>query len=202
MREIVFLFSDCAERPSVGPLHLRSITLQKPGLALCLLFVAAQAAAVLGQTPPSASDSISGNPAAGKLIFDGPGNCLSCHRVGASGSIVGPNLSNIGAQLTPDRLRQWLLNPPQKTAPQSLLYEIVTRSGKTIRGKLLNQDPFSLQMLDSSGELVAFPRSQVRAAHFVEPPSMPTYQGKLAHARIDDLVAYLASLRPPRGRAE
>lgn len=171
--------------------------MRRPGLTLCLLLMTAQAAAVLGQTSTSASDPISGNPAAGKLIFDGPGKCLSCHRAGASGSAIGPNLSNIGAQLSPDRLRQWLLNPPQKAAPENRLYEIVTRSGRTVRGKLLNQDPFSLQMLDSSGQLVSFSRHEVREAHFVDPPSMPSYQGKLANARIDDLVAYLASLRLP-----
>jgi quinoprotein glucose dehydrogenase len=168
-------------------------------LARYLLLTGILAAAVpgLGQTHPSISDSIPGNPAAGKAIFDGPGECLTCHRVGASGSIVGPNLSNIGAQLPPDRLRKWLVDPPKKVAPQNLLYEIVTRGGKTFRGKLLNQDPFSLQMLDSSGELVAFPRSQVQEAHFVDPPPMPSYQGRFTNARMDDLVAYLASLRVP-----
>lgn len=150
-----------------------------------------------GQTAASSSNSIPGNPTEGKAVFDGRGKCLSCHRAGEAGSIVGPNLSNIGAQLPADRLRQWLLNPPQKIEPQNLLYEIVTRDGKTIRGKLLNQDPFSLQMLDSSGQLVALSRSQVQETHLVDPPPMPSYQGKLTSAGIDDLVAYLASLRAP-----
>ncbi len=176
-------------------------------LARCLLLTAilATASVGLGQTGPSGpgsgnssySASIAGNPAAGKTIFDGAGKCLSCHQAGASGSVLGPNLSNAGAQLSPDRLRQWLLNPLQKVEPQNRLYEIVTRSGKTVRGKLLNQGPFSLQMLDSSGQLVTISRSQVRDAHFVDPPTMPSYQGKLTSARIDDLVAYLASLRVP-----
>lgn len=170
-------------------------------LRRCLLPIASVAVAVavigLGQSRPSNSDSIPGNPAAGKLIFEGPGNCLSCHRAGASGSVAGPNLSNIGAQLPPGPLRQWLLYPPQKVEPRSRLYEIVLRDGKTVRGKLLNQDPFSLQLLDSGGELVAFPRSQVQEAHFVDPPPMPSYQGKLTSTRIDDLVAYLTSLRAP-----
>lgn len=167
--------------------------------ARCLLVTAALALASpgLGQASASSSGSIPGNPKEGKAIFDGSGKCLSCHRAGASGSVVGPNLSNIGAQLPPDRLRQWLLNPPLKGEPRDLLYEIVMRDGKTIRGKLLNQDPFSLQMLDSGGRLVAFSRSQVRKAHSVDPPPMPSYQGKFASARIDDLVAYLASLRVP-----
>ena len=93
-----------------------------------------------------------------------------------------------------------MLNPPQKAEPQDLLYEIVTRSGKSILGKLLNQDPFSLQMLDSGGQLVTFSRSQVKEAHFVDPPPMPSYQDKLTSAHIDDLVAYLASLRVPENQ--
>ena len=165
----------------------------------------AAVAVALGQTrapgnasgSPPTSATIPGSPAAGKTIFDGPGECLSCHRVGASGLVVGPNLSNIGAQLSPDRIRKWLLHPPQKVEPQNRLYEIVTRGGKIIRGKLLNQGPFSLQMLDSSGQLVAFSRSEVQEAHFVDPPPMPSCQGKFTDARIDDLVAYLTSLRVP-----
>ena len=176
-------------------------------LARYLLLTALLATATvgLGQTGPSGptstssstSASIPGNPAAGKAIFDGSGKCLSCHQAGALGSVLGPNLSNIGAQLTSDRLRQWLQNPPQKVEPQNRLYEIVTRSDKTVRGKLLNQGPFSLQMLDAGGHLVAFSRAQVRDGHFVDPPPMPSYQDTLSSARIDDLVAYLASLREP-----
>lgn len=168
-------------------------------IARHFLLSATLSVAALGQAQshPSTSDSIPGNPALGKQIFDGPGKCLSCHRAGASGSVLGPNLSNIGAQLPPDRMRQWLLDPPQKAESENLLYEIVTRDGKIIRGKLLNQDPFSLQILDSRGELLALPRSQVQKAHVVDPPPMPSYQGKLPSTGIDDLVAYLASLRVP-----
>ena len=126
---------------------------------------------------------IAGDPVTGKAIFDGAGNCLSCHRVGATGSVLGPNLSNIGAQLSPDELKQKLLNPSPTVDPKNLLYEIVTVDGKTVKGKLLNQGPFSLQMLASNGQLVAFPRSRIRVGHFIDPPQMPSYQGKLASAR-------------------
>ncbi len=140
---------------------------------------------------------IAGDPVAGKAIFDGAGNCLSCHRAGATGSVLGPNLSDIAAQLSPDDLKQKLLNPSPTVDPKNLLYEIVTVDGKTVKGKLLNQGPLSLQMLDSDGRLVAFPRSQIRAGHFVDPPQMPSFQGKFTSAQVDDLVAYLASLRVP-----
>jgi putative heme-binding domain-containing protein len=149
---------------------------------------------------PSTGTALPGNPAAGKTIFNGSGGCLSCHRVGATGSVLGPNLSNIGSRVSPDALRQSLMAPPTEVEPQNRLYEVVTRDGKTIRGKLLNQDPFSLQMLDASGQLVALARSDLRDAHFVDPPAMPSYRGKLTGAQMDDLVAYLASLRTPGDR--
>jgi mono/diheme cytochrome c family protein len=41
--------------------------------------------------------SSSGDAARGKAIFEGKGDCLSCHRVQAAGSRVGPDLTDIGA---------------------------------------------------------------------------------------------------------
>jgi putative heme-binding domain-containing protein len=173
--------------------------------SILLALVPVAVAMGLGQTQslgPSESKSpgasvIAGDPVTGKAIFDGAGNCLSCHRVGATGSVLGPNLSNVGAQLSPDELKQKLLNPSSTIDPKDLLYEIVTVDGKTVKGKLLNQGPFSLQMLDSEGRLVAIPRSQIRAGHFVQPLQMPSFQAKFTSAQVDDLVAYLASLRVP-----
>jgi putative heme-binding domain-containing protein len=134
----------------------------------------------------------------GKAIFDGPGNCTSCHRVGALGSVVASNLSDIGSKLSPSALKQLLLNPPRDADAADRLYVIVTRTGKTVRGKLLNQDPFDIQMLDSDGQLVAFQRSDIRDARFVDPPPMPSYGDKLTESQMADLVAYLESLRIPK----
>ena len=145
----------------------------------------------------SAASTVKGTPADGRAIFYGAGQCLSCHRVGAQGSTLGPNLSNVGSQRSPDALRQSLLQPPDKVEAQNRLYEIVMDSGKTVRGKLLNQGPSSVQMLDSSGQLVAYPRTAIRGGRFVDPPPMPSFQGKLTSAQIEDLVAYLSSLRVP-----
>ncbi len=149
---------------------------------------------------PQAHPEITGNSVAGKAIFEGAGSCLSCHRAGAIGSVLGPNLSDIGAEDSPDKLKQELLSPSPKIEPKNRLYKIVTNDGKTVEGKLLNQGPYSLQMLASDGRLVAFQRSQIRESHSVDPPQMPSYQGKLTSTQIDDLVAYLVSLRTPGGQ--
>ena len=73
--------------------------------------------------------------------------------------------------------------------------KIVTRAGKVVRGKLLNQDPYSIQMLDSDGNLVAFDRSALREAGFEPATPMPSYKSRLTPQQQADLLAFLASLR-------
>ena len=171
-------------------------------LLTALLIAAAvglgQAASQNAPGTQSASTVFQGDSAAGKALFDGPGNCSSCHRVGAVGSVLGPNLSDVASRFSPAGLRQLLVKPPAKIDPAYRLYQVVLRNGKTVQGKLLNQDPFSVQMLDSGANLIAFPRSEVREGHPVDPPPMPSYEGKLTTPQIDDLVAYLSSLRTPQ----
>jgi hypothetical protein len=79
--------------------------------------------------------------------------------------------------------------------PNNRLYRVVTHGGKTITGKLLNQDVYSLQMLDSEGRLLAFQRAELGDAGFVQTPPMPSYRDKLSSQEQADLLAYLASLK-------
>ena len=42
-----------------------------------------------------------GNAAKGKAFYEAPkAGCIYCHRIGGKGGLIGPDLSNIGAQLT------------------------------------------------------------------------------------------------------
>ncbi len=154
------------------------------------------AAAGLSATAQDTTNAIyEGKPAAGKAIFDAAGSCISCHRVGASGAFFGPNLTNVGSRISPAGLRIILNNPSEKIRPENRLYEVTLRNGKTNRGKLLNQDPYSVQMLDVNGNLVAYQRAQIMKGEFTDPPPMPSFKGKLSNNEIADLVAYLSSLR-------
>lgn len=187
-------------------LRTKTIRGRRIARAVLLSLVPTAVAVGLGQTQShvttqiesAGTPEVTGSAEAGKAIFKGAGNCLSCHRVGSMGAVLGPNLSDIGAQDPPDKLKQELLSPSTTVEPKNRLYEIVTIDGKSVKGKLLNQGPSSLQMLASDGRLVAFQRSQIRESHLVDPPQMPSYQGKLTSTQIDDLVAYLALLRAPR----
>src|SRR6202040_322029 len=57
-----------------------------------------------------------GDAARGKQIFEGKGNCLSCHRVGENGSRVGPDLSTAGLPRPPSaRFVGFVAPPPPPT---------------------------------------------------------------------------------------
>ncbi len=140
---------------------------------------------------------VPGNAAHGREIFDGKGKCLSCHRVRDRGSMMGPNLSKIATELSVEQLQKAVLDPDPKVQPANQLYRVVTRQGKTVTGKLLNQDVFSLQMLDSQRQLVAFKKADLREFGFMQTPPMPSYRDTLSAEEQTDLIAYLATLQGP-----
>jgi putative heme-binding domain-containing protein len=138
---------------------------------------------------------IPGDPVKGQAIFEGKGGCLSCHRVADEGSLMGPDLSAIATGHTIEELRQALLDPNPDVQPRNQLYRVETADGKATIGRILNQDRFSLQMLDSDGRLRAFQKSNLRQYGFTKTAPMPSYRDKLTPEEQTDLIAFLASLK-------
>jgi putative heme-binding domain-containing protein len=141
------------------------------------------------------SASGNGNAMRGKALFEGKGECLTCHRVNGTGSRVGPDLSEIGALRRTVELDQSLVEPNAEVLPQNRYYRAVTRTGETITGRLLNADTFTLQILDSKERLVSLSRTNLRESGFVENSPMPSYRDKLSSQERADLIAYLLSLK-------
>lgn len=138
---------------------------------------------------------IAGDPTRGKTVFEGKGGCLSCHRVGSNGSRVGPDLSNIGTQRRPAMLEKSILDPDAEILPQNRFYRVVTKDGKTVTGRLLNRDTFSVQMLDSNEHIRSFVLADLRDDGFVDKSPMPSYSNKLTSQEVADVVAYLGTLK-------
>ena len=136
-----------------------------------------------------------GDAARGKAIFEGKGGCAACHRVYGVGSRVGPDLSDIGALRRVAEIELSILDPNAEVLPQNRYYRVTTKSGETITGRLLNEDTFSIQLLDTKERLLSLQRTDLRETGFLNESPMPSYRDKLTKAERDDLVTYLLSLK-------
>jgi putative heme-binding domain-containing protein len=149
----------------------------------------ASTAATVASLPP-------GDATRGKGVFEGKGTCGNCHRVGDKGARVGPDLSQIGSVRRSVELNRSLQEPDAEITPPNRLFRVVTKEGATTTGRLLNQDTFTLQLLDAKDEkLKSFTKSNLREYAFVPNSSMPSYKDKLTTQELSDVIAYLASLK-------
>src|SRR5688572_6296225 len=58
-----------------------------------------------------------GNAARGQAVFEGKGQCASCHRVNGKGPRVAPDLSDIGSARQPAALHRSLIEPTKGMWP-------------------------------------------------------------------------------------
>ncbi len=121
--------------------------------------------------------------------------CLSCHRVGDTGSYVGPDLSDIGGHRSAEQIRSALVSPDKDVIPENRSVRLVTGDGKTVTGRLLNQDGFSVQLIDSSSQLRSFQKLSLREFTIVTANPMPSYANRMSVQDLNDLIRYLSSLK-------
>ncbi len=121
--------------------------------------------------------------------------CLSCHRVAGTGSYVAPDLSDVGASYSAEQIRAALVSPNKDVAPQHRSIRLVTKDGKTVTGRILNQDGFSVQIIDSSSELRSFLKANLREFTIITANPMPAYGDKMSAEDMNALVQYLSSLK-------
>ncbi len=145
----------------------------------------------------------SGDAAKGKIIFEGKGECLSCHRVKATGSRSGPELTGIGSmrRATPKYLERALLDPDADVAAENRGVRVTLKKGGTVvTGRLLTRDLFTVQLVDGNGQVKSFLKSELSEVTMVTKGLMPSYKGKLSSQEIADVVSYLRSLKGYTGQ--
>jgi cytochrome c oxidase cbb3-type subunit III len=136
-----------------------------------------------------------GDAARGRAIFSGKGGCAGCHRAGATGSIVAPNLSDIGAVRSAGSIQRSLLDPASQMMPINRPVHVVTNSGAVVNGRRLNEDTYSLQMLDDGGNLRSFLKADLKEYRISTTSPMPSYKSSLSGDELGDVLAYLLSLK-------
>ena len=149
---------------------------------------------LVGQSGPA---KITGNASAGKVIFDGKGGCAACHSIGDRGASLGPDLGAIGITRSAKSLRLALVDPDAEISKEYFTVVVETKRGQTIRGLALNEDDLSIQVRDIDGNPRSFLKDDLKSTRRERRSLMPSYASRLSGMEIDDLVAYLRTLRGP-----
>lgn len=138
---------------------------------------------------------LAGDPEAGRQLFNGRGECSSCHMVNGRGARMGPDLSRIGEDQRPEDLLDALVNPDADVDPRWWRLRVTGPDGTTREGFRMNEDSFSLRIMDDDENLWSFPKNRIQDYERIESSTMPGYDQDLTEDELDDLVAYLFSLR-------
>lgn len=153
-----------------------------------------------------ASAVAAGNSAHGKDLFYGDANCSLCHMVDGKGGRLGPELTSVGGSRTqeaivdsvrnPSRRLAWGLTESTKEFPQE--YEsvtVVTADGKEIKGVTLNEDSFSVQVMDANEKIHLIEKDKLRSFQKSRQSAMPKYGADILNDKdLADIVAYLVSV--------
>ena len=144
-----------------------------------------------------------GNAEHGKELFNGALGCSTCHMIQGKGGRLGPDLTTVGASRSTEYLVESLRNPSRRLA-QGMLeamkefpqeYEsvsVVTADGTKLSGVVLNEDQFTLQMLDTREHLHLFEKNKLRSFEKRRESAMLAYDQKtLSDKDLQDLIAFL-----------
>ena len=147
-----------------------------------------------------ARDVQTGDAGRGASIVSGKGNCTSCHRIGRTGTLgSAPPLTDIANVRTASRLEASLLDPTDAMIPFNRPVRAVLADGTAISGRRLNEDTYSVQLIDDSGGLRSLDKTTLREFTVITTSPMPSYADSLTEEEIADVVAYLLTLRGIEG---
>ena len=140
-------------------------------------------------------EKATGDPMAGKAVYEGKGGCTVCHSIGREGGSLGPDLSDVGRRRDLKYLEESIVTPEADVPIRYRAIQVVTKSGQTVVGIRLNEDDLSVQLRDEKDNLRSFLKDNLREIRHDKPSLMPAYGSTLSRKEIEDVVAYLSGLR-------
>jgi len=139
-----------------------------------------------------------GNVEHGTALYEQNG-CASCHVIDGRGGILGPELTAIGSRRGAAHLREAIVKPAASHPPGYLVVRAAPASGPEVRGIRVNEDVFWIHIRDASGAVHTLQKSDLKSLdREIDASLMPSYASRLNDPDLDDLVAYLSTLRGTR----
>ncbi len=109
----------------------------------------------------------------GRQIFND--NCSRCHRVGTMGSSLGPNLSSLLSRRSLEYIETAVRDPNNFIVPGYRTARVTLTNNERYEGVLMNEDAFSIQLIDSEQRLRAFSKGDVSRFDKPQQSLMPVF---------------------------
>jgi putative heme-binding domain-containing protein len=146
----------------------------------------------LGKTQ---AEKVPGDPARGAAVYARSG-CSACHILSGKGMGFGPDLTDVGDRRNATYIRSVLRDPPSSLPEDFLYITAVTKAGKTIRGIRLNEDTFTIQIKDTTGNIYSLRKQELKELKKETGQTpMPSFEKTLSPDDLQDLVAFLNASR-------
>jgi quinoprotein glucose dehydrogenase len=139
--------------------------------------------------------SYGGDADKGKSISMGhpAAQCIRCHKIGAAGGILGPDLSTIGSRFKREELAEALVAPGATLAKGFGILTLTLNDGKVITGTMKDENKNSYSLLSTDGKVLSVSKKEVKSVNKLSP--MPPMKAILNDKEIRDLVEYLTTLK-------
>jgi cytochrome c oxidase cbb3-type subunit III len=149
-----------------------------------------------------------GNPAHGGELFYGSAACANCHMVSGKGGRLGPDLTTTGSARSMEYLVESVRNPSRRLAQgiseamkefsqEYVTVTVMDPGGEKYSGVVLNEDNFTLQMMDTREQVHLFDKSKLQSLEETRQSLMPAYDPKmLSEKDLQDLLAFLLTSDP------
>jgi putative membrane-bound dehydrogenase-like protein len=134
-----------------------------------------------------------GDVTRGKEVFRSA--CSGCHRIGNTGSEVGPNLVDLGGRLTKGYMLTQILDPNANIAGGYEEYIIETVDSRTVTGIMVEDSATSVALRRKGGDQDTVLRSNIARMRAGTVSAMPEgMEREINPQQMSDLLEYLQSL--------
>lgn len=137
-----------------------------------------------------AAGDMRGEAAKGLTVFKS--QCAACHKLGADGHDVGPNLLAVVPGKSFDDLLTSVLDPNREVDPRYVNYQLSTLDGRTLTGVIAGETPNAVTLKRNDGTEDVVRRADIESLRSTGLSLMPEgLEKQVSKQDLADLFAYL-----------
>jgi putative membrane-bound dehydrogenase-like protein len=142
-----------------------------------------------------------GDAVRGRAVFFNreKSQCLKCHRLGAQGERIGPDLTGAGGRFSRVYLIESILEPSRTIAPSYQTVLVVLKNGRQLMGVKVAEGDKTLILADREGKTHELAKADVEEQRPQSQSTMPDgLEKRLTEQEFIDLIAFLAAEKGKR----